>query len=81
VLRFSFSFLNFYKLPDGLSGLKRVRVACRYVINTIVVFKGELLVNQICKYEVSSIKLLVKLGVTALNGTVTPIGLFIKGRR
>ena len=56
MLTFSSSFLSFYKLPDGLSGLKRVRVAYRYIINTIVVFEGELLVNQICKYEVSSIK-------------------------
>ena len=46
-------------------------MAYRYIINTTVVFKGELLVNQICKYEVSSIKLLVKLGVTSLNGRGT----------
>jgi len=64
VFTFSSSFLNFCKLPYDLSGLKRLRVAYRYIINTIVVFNGDLLVNQICKCEVSSIKLLlVKLGV------------------
>ena len=45
----------FCKLRDGLSGLKHARVAYRYIINTIVVFKGDLLVNHICKYEVSSL--------------------------
>lgn len=81
VFAFLSSVKNFFcKLPYGLSGLKHVRVAYRYIINTIVVFKGDLLVNQICKYEVSSIKLLVKLGVTSFNGRVMPLGLFIKGR-
>lgn len=57
VFTFLSAFLNFYKLPDGLSGLKRVRVSDRCIINTLIVFNGNLLVNQICKYEMSSIKL------------------------